>query len=297
MANFQLSAAFGATMAQLREGGLASLFLALISVMTCVALIVILSFGLFSGIDMFDAVQTGIGGASGVVGILVFMIFAGIAYCAATMAIFRHAVDGYRADFVASLGYGCLASLPVIGVMFLLYMVFAILIAIIVLVFAAILGGGLASGSLGDDFIDALQSPELGVGLIAVIAILYFLFFIIIGLFIPARLGLAGPLMAAHRRLNPFWAMRQSWAMTRGNSFKLMGYLFLVGLAWLLLSVVVSFINQTLVSSGFYYADYFTSYPFSLAYMIFYNFIITGIYYQLSGGILVDAEQIDDVFG
>lgn len=292
MRNFQLSAAFGATMAQLREGGLASLFLALISVMTCVALIVILSFGLFSGIDMFDAVQAGIGGAISVVAILVFAIFAGIAYCAATMSIFRHAVDGHRADFVTSLVYGWKASLPVIGVMFLLYMVFAILIMIIVFAFALLIGG-----SLGSDFLNVIQSPELGVGMIAVIAILYFLFFIIIGLFIPARLGLAGPIMAAHRRLNPFWAMRQSWAMTRGNSFKLMGYLFLVGLAWLLLSLMVSFINQTLVSSGFYYADYFTSYPFSLAYIILYNFIISGIYYQISGGALVDAEQIDDVFG
>jgi hypothetical protein len=31
--------------------------------------------------------------------------------------------------------------------------------------------------------------------------------------------------------------------------------------------------------------------------MILYNVIISGIYYQLSGGALVDADQIDDVFG
>ena len=292
MRNFQLSAAFGATMAQLREGGLASIFLALISLMSCAALIVILSFGLFGGIDMFDAMQTGIGGTMGVLATLVFTLFAGIAYCAGTMAIFRHAVDGQRADFVTSLAYGWKASLPVIGVMFLLYMLFAILIVIIVFAFALLIGG-----SLGSDFLNILDSPELGVGMIVVIAILYFLFFIIIGLFIPARLGLAGPIMAAHKRLNPFWAIGQSWAMTRGNSLKLMAYLFLVGLAWGILYFLVALLNLTLVSSGFYYADYFTSYPFLLAYMILYNFIISGIYYQISGGALVDADQIDDVFG
>lgn len=292
MRNFQLSAAFGATMAQLREGGLASLFLALISLMSCAALIVILSFGLFGGIDMFDALQTGIGGVISVVAILLFAIFAGTAYCAGTMAIFRHALDGHRADFVTSLVYGWKASLPVVGVMFLLYMLFTILVMIIVFAFALLIGVG-----IGGNFLEVFQSSELGVGMIAVILILYFLFFIFIGLFIPARLGLSGPIMAAHKRLNPFWAMRQSWAMTRGNSLKLMGYLFLVGLAWGILYFLVAFLNLTLVASGFYYADYFTSYPFLLAYMLLYNFIISGIYYQLSGGALVDAEQIDDVFG
>jgi hypothetical protein len=292
MPNFQLSAAFRASMDQLREGGLASVFLALISLMTCIALIVILSFGFFGGIDMFDASQTGIGDELGAVAILAFTVFVGIAYCAGTMAIFRHAVDGYRADFVTSLGYGWKASLPVLGVMFLLYLLFALLIMIIVFASAALMGGGLDSG-----IFDALATSDFGVGMIALAIILYLLLFIIVGLFIPARLGLAGPIMAAHQRLNPFWAMGQSWAMTRGNSFKLMGYLLLIVLAWIILYALVGFLNVTLVSSGFYYADFITSYPFLLAYMILYNFIITGIYYQLSGGALIGSEQIDEVFG
>lgn len=276
---------------QLKEGGLASLFLMLVSAAACLALVVILSFGLFGGISMFDAIRVGLAGPVAGLAALIFVLFALCAYCAGTMAIFRHSADGYRADFVRSLGYGWKASLPVTGALFVLYIGLSLFFLLIMFGVAALIG------TSGTDFFALLDSENLGVGLMIILLILYIGLLVIVSLFIPARFGLAGPIMAAHGRLNPFWAMGRSWALTKGHSLKLMGYLFLVGLAWTVTYLIVSFVSVTLVQSGFYYAAYVTTFPFTLAYVILYALIFSGIYYQLSGGVTLDEEQIDDVFG
>lgn len=291
MTGFHIGAAFRATMAQVQEAGLPSLFLCLISFVSVIALVVVLSFAVFSGFSMFDMLDVGAAGALGILAALVMLVFFGAAYCAAVMSMFRHTLDGQRADFVTSLIFGWKAAFPIIGVMVLLYIavafVFGIVFAMLALVF-----GGLASAI---DLSSGLS--DLSVGLIVLIALLYLLFFVIIGLFIPARFGLAGPIMAAHQRLNPFWAMGQSWTMTRGNSLKLMGYLFLIGLAWLLLYFLITILAIGLEAAGFAYGSFLTIYPFMLAYTILYNMVISGIYFQLSGGGLLGEEQIADVFG
>jgi hypothetical protein len=291
MSDFRISAAFRATMDQLRESGLASIFLALLSALVLVALIVIMSFGLFNGIDMFDAIETGMAGPLGAVAAFIFLMFFGLAYCAAVMAIFRHCVDGFRADFVTSLIYGWKAAFPVVGMMILIYLVLAIIFGFAVFAIIAAMGG------FTDDF-DILSNLEnLSVGLIVLAVIVYFAFFIVLGLFIPARLGLAGPAMAAERRLNPFWALGRSWSMTKGSTLKLMAYLLLISLAWIVIYLFVAIIAGILSAAGFAYAEQLIIYPFTLAYMILYNMVISGIYAQLAGGALVNEEQIDDVFG
>jgi len=291
MSDFQIGAAFRIGVDQFRESWLASLFLALTSFVAVVALIVILSFGFFSGIDMFDAMQTGIAGPFGFVALLLFVLFSVLAYCAAVMAIFRHAIDGYRADFVTSLAYGWKATFPVTAVILLIYLALILMVGAIFILIALILGGSMSS------FEDALDFQDLSPALVIFAAIIYFSAFVLIGLFVPARFGLAGPVMAAQRRLNPFWAMGRSWTITRGSSLKLMGYLFLFSLAWLVLYLLLALLSAGLSASGFGYVGSLISYFFTLFIAILYNMIISGIYVQFSGDALMAEERIEDVFG
>lgn len=87
----------------------------------------------------------------------------------------------------------------------------------------AALGGGLIGG------LALTKQPALAaLGMIVVMIVA-------IGAYI--RLSLVGPVVAVDRVYNPWHALRRSWALTRGNGWRLFAFAVLVGLVMLVIMV------------------------------------------------------------
>lgn len=59
-------------------------------------------------------------------------------------------------------------------------------------------------------------------------------------LFVTARLAPLMPLMVAEHRLNPFRALVDSWRMTAGRGWRILGFLLLIGIAIMVVSMLLS---------------------------------------------------------
>ena len=102
------------------------------------------------------------------------------------------------------------------------------LVAQFVFFFAAVLVGSLAIGAA------AVVSPVLaGVLVVVLFGALVFAF---------VRLVLLAPLVAVEGMRNPFAALRRSWALTRGNFWRIFGFLVLVGILFLVVLAIVMLI-------------------------------------------------------
>ncbi|SIN84708.1 hypothetical protein SAMN02745824_2018 [Parasphingorhabdus marina DSM 22363] len=132
--------------------------------------------------------------------------------------------------------YGLVASMPAFIAIIVLYIAFTIVFGIVFAIFGVAL-----FGAVGAD------SNSAGAGAVGLMVLLY------IGLlgtmlFLFARLGTTGPIMAANRSYNPFGAMMESWKITKNNSLMLMLYLFLISVAFFVVYMIIALVAGLLIN-------------------------------------------------
>lgn len=93
---------------------------------------------------------------------------------------------------------------------------------------------GLAFGLIGGTIFGL--AAVVSAGLAVVVGILLLL----VVMFITARLAPLMPLLVADRRFNPFGALVDSWRMTAGRGWRILGFLLLIGIAVGVVSMLLS---------------------------------------------------------
>lgn len=208
---------------------------------------------------------------------------------AINMACFRYAATDGNAGFLNALKYGAVAAVPVLFAFIIMGIVFLLLFGILGLVFGAVGFAGFGGGN------------ELGAGGVAAIILLILLYPAMLGffLFLLARIGLAGPIMGARESYNPFTAIAAAWALTSGNTWRLMAYYFVsyAGMTFAIGAVVGVFsLITALISSASVSAILgLIIIPFYLLFFILNVTIPVGAYRTLQGGGPA-AEEIASIF-
>lgn len=199
----------------------------------------------------------------------------------APLSAWRLALSQRRDGMIRAFVYGLAASVPAI------FAVSVLAVGIIGLFVLVLLPFGFGMAGLGGTGLDT------GADMVAlfVFAFLGYLGFL---LFLYARLGLAGPIMASRRSYNPFAALARSWAMTRRNSWRLMLYLFLVNLLLITASIVSGLVSAILpLGTGSVLAAQFF---FNLLYGVILTFVTAGIFTVLSDTDIWAQAGIESVF-
>lgn len=150
-------------------------------------------------------------------------IVGGLLQSTAQFATFRVGLDNGQESVGSALGYGVIASIA--------YLLFSILIGIVlgiivIIPFMLVGAGAFAAGS----------TPGAGaVGLI----FLFVLALIPLALWLAARLSVVVPAMAEVRSFNPLYGFAQSWRLTRGNALPIIGFLIVLGIAIIVISLLL----------------------------------------------------------
>ena len=281
-----MGAAWSASLQMMRLHGLKTIAIFAAFYAILAAIIAIAGLGASDGLmgqDSFlSMIQTG-----SFSGILLFLFVPIIAFLAfvAQFASWRLMLSGEKTGIASSLLYGAIASSPAILCAVILLIGAILLISLVFLPF------GFFAYGIGNDMAGG-----------AVVAILLLLFgCLLLLLFFLVRLGLAGPIMASARRYNPFSAMAQSWRITRGNSWRLMLYAFLVNLLLGIVVSIVSGIILALMTMASPESSVILSIVMRGASNLFYSvvvtFVVAGVFQILGGGQIWAPEDIESVFG
>ncbi len=287
MEKFAIARAWRDTVQLTRQRGLAVLgVFVLVGVIAAVIGFAVLAslFGSFAQFAAGASSQTASALASniGLFG-LAYAVF-GLLYIGAYMAAWRVALSPPGTGFGDGLIYGIKACVPVLLAGLLFSVAAAAVFLILMLPF------GFATTGLFAGFNNGAGPPAS----MFLAAFGFVILFLVLFLFVYARLGIAGPLMAARRMINPFRGLAESWRLTRGHSLRLMGYIFLFNLAffaaYLMIGTIVGLmgvISPTLV--------YIVMIPVYLLAFVVQITMPAGIYTTLRGH-LVD-EDLDEIFG
>lgn len=189
----------------------------------------------------------------------------------------RSALSRKQETFIGALGYGIIASFPA------LLALIAVYLALIVTLFAF----GLIFGRVGGSNL-LMGTDASGV---STTIILFSIGAFISTLFLLARLGTAGPIMAAKRSYNPFRALADSWRLTQNNSLMIMLFLFLAFVGFSLLQLALGYIIGlvAMASTAFGLILFITNF---LALLTLYVLVPAGIYDALNG----KSVDVDSVF-
>lgn len=71
-----------------------------------------------------------------------------------------------------------------------------------------------------------------------------------IGLYLIVKFSMSSPAIAIERVINPIAALRRSWRLTRGNSFRLFAFYLLLLIAFVIVSAIVSLIGGLVFALG-----------------------------------------------
>ncbi len=237
---------------------------------------------LFAGVSAMDfGLETmerlaGAGFAIVFFAVVIFSILLFTSYFAA----WRLTLSNGQDNFAGSLLYGLMAAVPAMLATLLVFAVLGLAMALMTLPF------GLGAG---------LGSDMAGAAGIAVALSLLTIPYLVLVLFLVARLGLCGPIMAVHKSYNPFFGFRRSWKATRGNTGMLMLYVFLVNLIF---GFVYLFV--TLLTGGM---DAFVpglsvilSFPVNIALGVVYTLIPAGMYLALIGDTGWARQDVEAIF-
>ncbi len=137
----------------------------------------------------------------------------------------------------AALGYGMIASLPVL----LLAVVVVLLLGIIGFLFFGSALTTLASGG------EPSSSALMGIGLAFFLIAPLFLLFLV---WLAARLCCTGPYMADQRSYNVLAALGASWRMTVASQWKIFAYFILLGVALIVIFMILGMIVGVSLLAG-----------------------------------------------
>jgi hypothetical protein len=275
--------AWAINMSMLKEHGIA---VGLVLIVTY-ALVGALFFLLFADVpDMMfnpaqadpEAMATMVAGRAGLL-ILVGLITTLISI-AGYFISWRIALAGGQDTIGGAIGYGLLAAFPALFAFIVLYIAFIILFFIVSLVAMGIFGVTVMGADSAGEGAGVLVGIILFyVGLLGLIAFLF------------ARLGTTGVIMTVERSYNPFRALVDSWRLTRHNSLKLMVYLFLISIAFLVIYFIMVLVAG-LFSSLSIALGIIIAVSIMLPLTVFYVLVPAGIY-----GALVETDPgVSDIF-
>ncbi|MEO9469684.1 hypothetical protein [Parasphingorhabdus sp.] len=182
-----------------------------------------------------------------------------------------------KETFAESVIYGLIASLPALFAFIAVYLVFIVGIGLVSLLFGFGFGG----------FADISDSTDGGGALGGLLNIIFLCVF----LFLTARFGTTGPVMASEKSFNPFSAMVTSWKITANNSLMLMLYLFLNSIAFLVIYFVLAAIAVA-VGAASMIAGIAIGAVFLISLATFFLLIPAGIFVSLAK----EDLDIEDVF-
>ncbi|MGB7410517.1 MAG: hypothetical protein WA910_05195 [Sphingopyxis granuli] len=137
----------------------------------------------------------------------------------------------------AALGYGMIASLPVL----LLAVVIVLLLGIIGFLFFGSALMTLASGG------EPSSSALMGIGVAFFLIAPLFLLFLV---WLAARLCCTGPYMADQRSYNVLAALGASWRMTAASQWKIFAYFILLGVALIVIFMILGMIVGVSLLAG-----------------------------------------------
>ncbi len=137
----------------------------------------------------------------------------------------------------AALGYGMIASLPVL----LLAVVVVLLLGIIGFLFFGSALTTLASGG------EPSSSALMGIGVAFFLIAPLFLLFLV---WLAARLCCTGPYMADQRSYNVLAALGASWRMTAASQWKIFAYFILLGVALIVIFMILGMIVGVSLLAG-----------------------------------------------
>jgi hypothetical protein len=169
------------------------------------------------------AAGAGVGALAGLIGIAVSIIQSGAEFAGARLGLSRG-----QDDVGSAIGYGLVAALLT------LLLFAAAIIGVSLIIALPIVVLGMSAGFAG--------SGGPGGGMIAAFALLALALFVVM-IWILVRLSVMQPAMAAVRSTNPIYGVTESWRLTRGNALMIFIYLFLLGIA----AIVIFFVAAAIV--------------------------------------------------
>jgi hypothetical protein len=196
---------------------------------------------LFGNPAAMDPAMLASGGAMAAFGITAFLlaIVAFIIQVGSYYASWRIGFEPGRETLGSALQYGLVAALPVL-------LVTIGFVLVIGLIFALLFGGAMLPVLMGG----GAPSDGAALGALGMMGLALPLF-LVVGLWLSARLCVMGPVMAASRSFNPLTALAQSWRMTAASQWKLMGYFVLLGIAFFVLAMIVGMVfGLSLLAGG-----------------------------------------------
>ena len=116
-----------------------------------------------------------------------------------------------------------------------------------------------------------------------------------ISLYLTIKFSVANAVIVLERRLNPLAAMRESWRLTKGNSFRLFAFLFMLGLLALVIGLILTMVVGLILAALGDRAAMIGNAAFiavlaATFYTLFYA-VTVSIYHQLAG--TVPQAEID----
>lgn len=283
MRKFDMGEAWAINLAMLKEHGIAVGLVLIVSYVVMGAIFLLLFADLSA--TMFNPTQADpeamasmIAGQTGRLGFLGLILF--LISLAGYFISWRIVLARGQDTIGGAIGYGLLATFPALFAFIVLYVAFIVLFLIVGLVVAGIFGVTL----MGAD------STSAGAGMFVGVILFYFGLLGLM-LFLFARLGTTGAIMAASRSYNPFRALIDSWRLTRNNSLILMLYLFLISVAffviYFILALVAGLFSSISVALGI-----IIGLVVMVPLMIFYVLVPASIY-----GALIETDPgVSDVF-
>jgi len=274
---FDMGAAWQHSMELLRLYGWKVAAITALTYVAAIAVSVVVLLGLVGTaalgtvLDGFDQIA-----AEGfLMGFAVIVLF-GIFVFASYYASWRLTLAREHESFAGSLVYGILASFPAMLVTMLVFAAF-VLVAFLFSLFFGFSAAGLQGGG---SFVLFLF----------VILILY----CALAVFLVARLGLCGPVMAVNKSYNPFLGFAESWKMTRGSTGMLMLYVFVtnlvLGIAYVMVNgAAEAFASLTPVAAVI-------TIPVHIAFAVLYTLVPAGMYNSMTGDADWSQQTVESIF-
>lgn len=181
-----------------------------------------ISSGDFSQLATANAGAAGFGAGAGLVAIIASVVQSGAEFAGTRIGLTRG-----QEDIGSAISYGLVAALLTLLLFIGVAIVAALLIGLPIVLLGVGMGGGEPSG-----------------GAAAIILLLLLVFFVVF-IWIMVRLSVMQPAMAAARSTNPIYGITESWRLTRGNALMIFVYLFLLGIA----AIVIFFIAMAIVGA------------------------------------------------
>jgi hypothetical protein len=151
--------------------------------------------------------------------------------------------------------------------------------------------------ALAAGFVLVALSVLAGVSGSPAIGIVAVLLWLIVMVYAMVKVSLAGPVIALDKLRNPFGVLGRSWRLTKGNSFRLFAFYLLLGIAYIVLSIVAGIIVGVLTlavgQSAALIVNALLTGLLSAAATTIFVAVLAAVHRQLSGG---SPERLAETF-